>query len=109
MMNDSEFHQRADALMLSIEQQLDHYDGEADIDYQIHAGVMTLSFANGSKIIINKQEPLHQVWLAARAGGWHYDLKAGRWICNRSGGEFWKMLSVACSAQADDTIVLSGP
>ncbi|OON38558.1 iron donor protein CyaY [Izhakiella australiensis] len=105
-MNDSEFHQRADDLMLSVEEQLDSYQGDADIDYQIHAGVMTLSFANGSKIIINKQEPLHQVWLATKAGGYHYDLQGDRWICNRSGGEFWQMLSQACSEQAGDTLKL---
>ncbi|SFN51209.1 CyaY protein [Izhakiella capsodis] len=106
-MNDSEFHQRADDLMLSVEQQLDNYQGDADIDYQIHAGVMTLSFANGSKIIINKQEPLHQVWLATKAGGYHYDLQDERWICNRSGEEFWKRLSQACSEQAGDSLNLS--
>lgn len=105
-MNDSEFHQQIDDLMLSIEEKLDNYQGSADIDYQIHAGVMTLSFADGSKIVINKQEPLHQLWLATQTGGYHFELKEGRWICNRSGHEFWALLSEACSRQSGETIPL---
>ncbi len=59
-MNDSEFHQLADQLMLNIEETLDDFDGDADIDYETNGGVMTLSFENGTKIVINRQEPLHQ-------------------------------------------------
>ncbi|MGC8000315.1 frataxin domain-containing protein, partial [Salmonella enterica] len=33
-MNDSEFHRLADQLMLDIEQTLDNFDGDADIDYE---------------------------------------------------------------------------
>ncbi len=58
-MNDSEFHRPADALWLTIEERLDSWDGDSDIDCEINGGVLTLSFENGSKIIINRQEPLH--------------------------------------------------
>ncbi len=105
-MQDSEFHQLVDDLMLTLEEQLDAYEGDSDIDYEIHAGIMTLTFENGSKIIINKQEPLHQVWLATKGGGYHFDYQNGRWICNRSGAEFWQLLSEACSAQSGERITL---
>ncbi|MFD1803868.1 iron donor protein CyaY [Mixta tenebrionis] len=105
-MNDSEFHQLADSLMLKLEEQLDAWDGDSDIDYEIHAGIMTLSFENGSKIIINRQEPLHQVWLATKGGGYHFDYRDGQWICNRSGGDFWQLLSEACSTQAGEAVSL---
>lgn len=67
-MNDSEFHQLADQMMASIEEHLDNYDGDADIDCETNGGVMTLSFEDGSKIIINRQEPFHQIWLATKQG-----------------------------------------
>ncbi len=51
----------ADALWLTIEERLDNWDGDSDIDCEINGGVLTLSFENGSKIIINRQEPLHGV------------------------------------------------
>ena len=56
-MNDTEFHQLADKLMLNIEEAIDAYEGDADIDYETNGGVMTLTFENGSKIVINRQEP----------------------------------------------------
>ncbi|VFS71831.1 frataxin-like protein [Raoultella planticola] len=68
-MNDSEFHRLADSLWMTIEEHLDERDGDSDIDCEINGGVLTLSFENGSKIIINRQEPLHQVWLATKQGG----------------------------------------
>ena len=74
-MNDSEFHRLADQLWLTIEERLDDWDGDSDIDCEINGGVLTITFENGSKIIINRQEPLHQVWLATKQGGYHFDLK----------------------------------
>ncbi len=106
-MNDSEFHQQADALLLAIEERLDAHDGDADIDYETHGNVMTLSFANGTKIIINRQEPLHQVWLATKAGGYHFSKVGEQWLCDRTNAEFWSLLAQACSAQAGEAVNLS--
>ena len=103
-MNDSEFHQLADQLTLNIEEKIDNFDGEADIDYQTHGGVMTLSFENGSKIIINRQEPLHQIWLATKAGGYHFNYREGSWYCDRSQRTFYELLSEAVSTQAGETV-----
>lgn len=75
-MNDSEFHRLADSLWMTIEERLDDWDGDSDIDCEINGGVLTISFENGSKIIINRQEPLHQVWLATKQGGYHLISKA---------------------------------
>ncbi|MGK4855759.1 iron donor protein CyaY, partial [Salmonella enterica] len=58
-MNDSEFNRLADALWLTIEERLDNSDGDRDIDSEINGGVLNLSIENGSKIISNRQEPLH--------------------------------------------------
>ncbi|TBL94063.1 iron donor protein CyaY [Hafnia alvei] len=107
-MNDTEFHQLADKLMLNIEEAIDAYEGDADIDYETNGGVMTLTFENGSKIVINRQEPLHQVWLATKAGGYHFSLRDDSWICDRSGEEFYTLLSTACRAQSgEDDVVIS--
>ena len=57
-MNDSEFHRLADNLWQTIEERLDDWDGDSDsdsdsdIDCEINGGVLTISFENGSKIII---------------------------------------------------------
>ncbi|ETS32767.1 iron donor protein CyaY [Photorhabdus temperata] len=101
-MNDSEFHQLADQLILYIEEQLDNYDGNADIDCETNGGVMTLSFDNDSKIIINRQEPFHQIWLATKNGGYHFVYKDDQWICDRSGGNFLTMLAQSITEQSGE-------
>ncbi|MCD1126011.1 iron donor protein CyaY [Jinshanibacter sp. LJY008] len=105
-MNDTEFHQLAEKLMHNIEEAIDSIDSDADIDYEINGGVMSLSFENGSKIIINKQEPMHQVWLATKGGGYHFDYRDGQWFCDRSGQEFFSVLSEACTEQAGEEVYL---
>ncbi|MDC9605470.1 iron donor protein CyaY [Xenorhabdus griffiniae] len=106
-MNDSEFHQLADQLMFHIEEQLDNYDGDTDIDYETNGGVMTLSFENGSKIIINRQEPFHQIWLATKNGGYHFDYQDSQWICDRSGNNFISMLAQAITEQSGEPFQFS--
>jgi len=98
-MNDTQFHQLADQLTLHIEQSIDNYDGDSDIDYEINGNVMTISFENGSKIIINRQEPLHQVWLATPAQGYHFDYRDNNWYCNRSDESFFTLLTQAFKQQ----------
>ena len=66
--------------------------------------MLTLSFENGSKIIINRQEPLHQVWLATKQGGYHFSLKDDEWICDRSGEAFWDLLEQAATVQAGEEV-----
>lgn len=103
-MNDSTFHQLADGLWQTIEERIDDWDGDSDIDVEINGGVLTLSFENGSKIIINRQEPLHQVWLATKNGGYHFNYQDDSWVCDRSGREFWQLLEQASSEQAGEPV-----
>ncbi len=101
-MNDTEFHQLADQLMRQLEEQLDSYEGDADIDCETNGGVMTLTFEDNSKIIINRQEPLHQIWLATRQGGYHFSYQQQKWTCERSGGLLIQILAEAISAQSGE-------
>ncbi|CDL85699.1 iron donor protein CyaY [Xenorhabdus szentirmaii] len=105
-MNDSEFHQLADKLMLHLEEQLDNYDGDADIDCETNGGVMTLSFENGSKIIINRQEPFHQIWLATKNGGYHFNYQDSQWVCDRNGDNFIAVLAQAITEQSGEPFQL---
>ena len=70
-----------------------------DVDTQRTGGLLELSFPDGSKIVVNTQPPLHEVWLAARAGGYHYRWVAGQWLDTRDGSEFVAALSAHASAQ----------
>ena len=62
--------------------------------------MVTLTFPNRSQIVINLQKPLHEVWLAARCGGFHYKFDGAHWMDTKGQGEFWASLSRYASEQA---------
>lgn len=102
-MNDSEFQQLADQLYQKIEDSIE--ESGADVDYDQNGGLLTLEFENRTKLIINRQQPLHQIWLATLENGHHYDYKAGKWIDDRSGDEFLTFLSAAIFKQSQENVV----
>src|SRR5262245_63111070 len=101
-LSDAEFHQRAQVVLAGIEATLDRWlqDDVIDIDSHRSGGLLELLFPSGSKIVVNTQPPLHELWLAARTGGYHFRWVDGRWIDGRDGGEFFAVLSREISAQA---------
>lgn len=104
-MNDSEFHQIVDDYFMLIETTLD--DAMVDFDYETSAGVLKLAFSDRSQIIINRQEPLHQIWVATKFDGHHFELVEGRWIDNRSGAEFLALVSDAIIRQSGENVNIS--
>jgi CyaY protein len=100
-MTDLEYSDRAEALLRAVEAHCDRINEQtdADIDNQRVGGMITLTFANRSQIVINLQKPLHEVWMAARAGGFHYKCSQ-EWRSTRDGAEFFADLSRYASEQA---------
>jgi CyaY protein len=101
-LSDAEYHAEASAVLAHIEATTDRWlqDDVVDIDTQRSGGLLELSMPGGSKIIINMQPPLHELWLAAKGGGYHYRWVQGRWLDTRDGSEFFAALSAHTSAQA---------
>ena len=62
--------------------------------------MITLTFVNRSQIIINQQKPLHEMWMAARSGGYHYRFDGQHWQDSKGGREFFAQLSADASAQS---------
>lgn len=104
-MTETEFNQVVDAIFLSIEAALDACD--SDIDTETSAGILTLEFDNGSKIILNRQGPTQEIWVAAKSGGYHYRLDNGAWRNTRDGSELFASLSTYISQQAGQDIHLA--
>lgn len=101
-MTDLEFMDRAEQLLLAVEQCCDRINDttDADVDSQRSGGMITLTFPNRSQIIINQQKPLHEIWMAAKSGGYHYRLDSGQWLDTKGAGEFFAHLSRDASAQS---------
>ena len=107
-MDESEFNQRVDDILVQIEDAIE--DSGADIDYETAGGILTLSFADDSKIIINRQTPVRQIWVATRQGGFHfvYNDDMDQWQLERDEQNLFAALSQFCSDQAGKPIELSG-
>jgi CyaY protein len=102
IMTDPEFLDRAEQLLAAVEASCDRINDstDADLDNQRTGGMVTISFRNGSQIVVNLQKPLHEVWLAARSGGYHYKADGGQWRDTKGQAEFFEQLSRDASVQA---------
>lgn len=108
-MTDLEYLDQAEALLARIEACCDRINEatEADVDNQRVGGMITLTFADRSQIIVNLQKPLHEVWMAAKAGGFHYKFDGERWRDTKAGSEFFADLTRYASEQARQPLAFS--
>lgn len=100
-LSDTEYQHLTSRVLAAIESTTDLWlqDDVIDIDAQRTGGLLELVFPNDSRLIINTQPPLQEIWLAARAGGYHFRHVNGRWLDTRDGSEFFQALSHHGSAQ----------
>ncbi|MBB1632942.1 MULTISPECIES: iron donor protein CyaY [Cupriavidus] len=108
-MSESEFlalaQQELDRLESAVETAADAAD--ADIEINRAGNLMELEFEDGSKIIVNSQAPMQELWVAARSGGFHFRHDGQRWVDTRGGGELYAALSGYVSQQAGVTLKLA--
>jgi CyaY protein len=107
---DSQYHALTSALLAGVEATIDRWlqDDVIDIDTHRTGGLLELVFPNQTKIVLNTQPPLHELWMAARRGGYHYRYVEGCWI-DRDGAEFFAALSACASEQAGKPLVFRPP
>ena len=100
-LTDSEYDRLTAQILSHVEATVDRWlqDDLIDIDAHRTGGLLELSLPNGSKLILNTQPPLHELWLAARSGGYHFRHVGGRWL-DREGRDFFEVLNASASAQA---------
>lgn len=106
-MTDLEFLTQAEALLKAVETQCDQINEDLDIDLdnQRVGSMVTLTFQDRSQIVINLQKPLHEVWMAAKSGGYHYKWQNNSWQDTKGQGEFFSHLSEQASLHAKQTLV----
>lgn len=102
-LNDAQYDAAIQATLSRIESTVDRWlEGDVvDIDTARTGSMLTLTLPNRSQLIVNAQPPLHELWLAARRGGFHFRLdEAGLWRDTRTGDEFFALLSACASEQS---------
>ena len=109
--DDKQFHQLGANLLHSLEVALEKADDELDLDLDIErqgGNVINIRFRDRSVIVVNTQPPLHEIWVAAKSGGYHYrwagTLSSPLWLDTKTGCELLSDLSQFASAQAGQPI-----
>lgn len=108
-MSESEFLALAEATLTQIEAALDRLNDEdvLDVECSRSGNVLEIEFIdNGTKIIVNSQAPMREMWVAARSGGFHYKRVDDEWRNTRDGSELFAALSSMASEQAGAPVVL---
>jgi len=103
-MTESEFLVLSEQTLDAIERAVEACD--ADIEAMRMGNVLTLELADESRIVINSQAPMRQIWVAAKSGGFHFERTDDLWRDTRDGAELFAALSRIVSAQGGQPVVL---
>jgi CyaY protein len=79
---------------------------DADLDWSLNDGVLTIECEDGSRIIVNRHVPNRELWLATKGGGFHYRLDDGAFVNTRGGDAFGVELARALRTQAGADVAL---
>lgn len=104
-MNPSEFESLADAMLERVAQALDECAADCDCETK-GSGVLQLEFMDGSRVVVNRHSAAREIWVAARAGGYHFRWNGAAWVDTREGTELLAALSKLVSEQSGSAVVL---
>jgi CyaY protein len=101
-MDESAFIAAADTTLGTIGLALDAAieTSNADLDWDLKDGVLTIECDDASRIIVNRHVPNREIWVAAKSGGFHFRADGGRWRDARGGEELGAALTRLLKAQA---------
>lgn len=89
VLDESLFDQLADRTLRQLEISLNEIEGlEADLE----SGILTVEFPDGLRFVINSHRAARQIWMAAGAQAWHFDVNpdSGVWTASKTREELWK-------------------
>ncbi|SIT65957.1 CyaY protein [Ectothiorhodosinus mongolicus] len=107
-MSNASFAVQADEFLEDLVERMSAIDSLADLDADIVDGVLKVEFDDGSKLIINRQEPVRQIWLASPEGPAHYSRSSdgASWEDDKTGEDIYATLNRVFSQKMDEPISL---
>ncbi len=101
---DAEFHDVVDDLVMQLEDDLEEYP--EDLDIENSGGILNIQFPNGTTIVVSRQIANHEVWVAAKSGGFHLALLEDTWFCNTTQETLSQLISRVVSEQLERDVEL---
>ena len=101
-MDDSEFQEIVDDEFVRIEDRVDEL--ELDVDIDASGGVLAFTLDSGYSIILSRQVTNHEIWVAAKSGGFHLKRVDSEWFCQNTEESLEQLLNRVFSEQAGVTL-----
>jgi len=103
-MSDAAYLGRVEETLNQIEELLDN--AESDLDYDNNGAMMVIKCPDRSQIILTRQPPVKQLWLATRTQGLHFDFDEAseQWILDSDGSPLREHLAKAFADQTDEQL-----
>src|SRR3954464_1001770 len=105
-MDETEFVALAEQALERIEACLEESGVDADVELK-PGGVIEIEYADKSRMVINRHAAAREIWVAARAGGFHFRWDGTAWRDTREGTELFAALSKLVSAQSGQNVRLA--
>jgi CyaY protein len=103
IMTETEFMAVSQKVIDGIEAAFDTADIDVDLERK-GDGILEIEFESGSKIVINSQTPMRQIWVAARSGGFHFAQHGTEWTDTRSGERLQTLLARVTAEQSGQAV-----
>ena len=101
-MNETDFLRLTSATLTRIEHGLE----AAGLDFESPAdGILEIEFNDSSKMVINRHSVAQEIWVAARAGGFHFRHDGNAWCDTRDNAELFAKLTTLIAAQSGEGII----
>ena len=101
-MSETEFLRLVDTTLSHIEEVFEDAGQHTDVDVECSrsGSLLEIEFLhNKSKIIINSQAAISELWVAAKSGGFHYRHDGQHWRNTRDNSELMAVLKEIASSQ----------
>ncbi len=89
--DEATFDATADSVLARLEIALNEVDG---IEADLGSGILSIEFEDGVRFVVNSHRAARQIWMAAGASAWHFDVEVttGLWTSKKTGDELWAQI-----------------
>lgn len=101
-MDDSQFQELVDDEFVRIEDRIDELELDADIDTA--GDVLSITLETGGSIILSRQIANHEIWVAAKSGGFHLAWYGDRWWCATTNEDLDTLINRVFTEQAGTSL-----
>jgi CyaY protein len=102
------FDRLADAALRALERAVNEVEG---VQADLQSGILSIEFSDGDRFVINSHRAARQIWMAASARAWHFDVDPATegWTAQRTNEDLWSCVRDQLQAKLRTTVSLVSP